>query len=393
MEDWATDFDHTSKVWAADPFSIWDRLRKECPIAHTDRFGGAWLLTRHEDIAALAYDCERFTSRGVVVADVKPPMALAPKGITPPITSDPPFHDIARRVLLPAFSPQAVRAMEADTRRHCEELVDGMRGRDLVDAADEYAKHIPVRVVARMLGFPDEDADLVRHFVDNVLENVTLPYGVRMANLSEVFDYVYQHVNAHLQQPQDDLTSRLLAARADGAPLALQDICGTMVLLLLAGIDTTWSAIGASLWHLGTHPADRDRLVAEPELLSSAVEEFLRAYAPVMMARLVREDMEWRGRHMRADDWVLVPFGAANRDPAVFADADQVIIDRKLNRHNAFGAGIHRCVGSHLARMEMKVALEVWLRAFPVFEVSGPVVWSTGQIRGPRTVPMTIGNP
>src|SRR5205814_6420800 len=160
----------------------------------------------------------------------------------------------------------------------------------------------------------------------------------------------------------------------------------------LAGIDTTWSAIGASIWHLAKTPADRERLVAEPELLPVAMEELLRAYAPVTMARLVKHDMDWNGCPMKADDWVLLPFPSANRDPEAFEKADQVVIDREVNRHSAFGLGIHRCVGSHLARMELRVALEVWLERIPSFRLADPsaVTWATGQIRGPRTLPLRI---
>jgi cytochrome P450 len=124
-----------------------------------------------------------------------------------------------------------------------------------------------------------------------------------------------------------------------------------------------------------------------------AIEELLRAYAPVTMARLVKHDMQWNGCRMQADDWVLVPFPAANRDPEFFEKADEVVIDREDNRHSAFGLGIHRCVGSHLARMELRVALDVWLRAFPVFHLADPgaVVWAGGQVRGPRKLPLRIG--
>ena len=140
-------------------------------------------------------------------------------------------------------------------------------------------------------------------------------------------------------------------------------------------------------------PADRQRLVREPELLPVAMEELLRAYAPVTMARLVKQDMHWRGVDMRADDWVLLPFPAANRDPEQFERADEVVIDRTVNRHAAFGLGIHRCVGSHLARMELRVALDVWLDRIPEFSLEDPsaVRWSTGQIRGPRALPLRIG--
>jgi cytochrome P450 len=166
-----------------------------------------------------------------------------------------------------------------------------------------------------------------------------------------------------------------------------------MSLLLIAGIDTTWSSIGASLWHLAKTPEDRRRLVAEPGLLPTAMEEFLRVYAPVTMARLVKEDMHWRGVDMKAEDWILLSFPSANRDPAQFERAGEVVIDREINKHAAFGLGIHRCVGSHLARMELRVALEVWLERLPEFTLADTegVHWAPGQVRGPRTLPLRLG--
>jgi len=162
---------------------------------------------------------------------------------------------------------------------------------------------------------------------------------------------------------------------------------------MIAGIDTTWSAIGASLWHLAQHPDDRRRLAADPSLMGTAVEEFLRAYAPVTMARLVSKDFELGGTQLKEGDWLLLPFPAANRDPAFFDDAGRVVIDREVNRHAAFGLGIHRCIGSNLARMELRVALEEWMSRYPEFSLVDPskVAWSAGQVRGPRTVPVRLG--
>lgn len=393
VEDWATDFDHTDDVWAADPYPIWAELRKTCPVAHTDRYGGVWLPTRYDDVAAIAYDTDRFTSRSVVVSEFRPPMELAPQGIAPPISSDPPFHKDARRLLLPIFSPQSVDKLEPSTRAYCEELIAAMAGRDVVDAAQEYAQHIPVRVIANMLGLPEADADVFRGFVNHVLEGVALPLEQRAEGMLALFGYLQGHIEDHIANPRDDLITFLLESEMDGQKLDLFHVGRTIGLLLIAGIDTTWSGIGASLWHLAGTPADRERLVHEPHLLPLAIEEFLRAYAPVTMARLVREDMDWNGCPMKANDWVLLPFPSANRDPAAFENPDEVIIDREINRHAAFGLGIHRCAGSHLARMEMRVALEVWLDAFPVFHLADPdaVRWSGGQVRGPRALPVRIG--
>jgi cytochrome P450 len=393
VTDWATDFDHTDDAWAADPYPIWEELRETCPIAHSGRYGGVWLPTRHDDVSAVAYDTEHFTSRSVVVSKFRPPFELAPQGIAPPISSDPPFHQGARRVLLPAFAPQAIDKLEPSTRAYCEELIAGLRGHDVVDAAEGYAQHIPVRVIARMLGLPEDDADIFRGFVHHVLEGVALPMEQRAEGMMALFGYLQKQIEEHIADPRDDLISYLLDAEMDGEKLDPFHVARTIGLLLIAGIDTTWSAIGASIWHLAAHPEDRERLVAEPELLPVAMEELLRVYAPVTMARLVKEDMDWNGCPMKADEWVLLSFPSANRDADAFDDADKVIIDREINRHVAFGLGIHRCAGSHLARMELRVALEVWLDAFPTFHLADPdaVRWSGGQVRGPRTLPVRIG--
>ncbi|MFD9943096.1 cytochrome P450 [Nonomuraea sp. NPDC059023] len=390
VADWATDFSHTEGEWAADPYPIQDDLRQRCPIAHTERFGGGWLPTRYEDVAAIAYDTESFSSRSIIMSNFRPPKEIAPVGGVPPISSDPPFHHDARKLLLPAFTKTEVGKREAATRAFCHSLIDAMEGREVVDAARDYAQHIPVRVIADMLGFPQEDGPRFREFIESALEGVNLPPDQRIANMGRLFDYLLVQIRDHLDRPREDLTTFLIDAELYGQKLSPDHVAGTMALLLIAGIDTTWSAIGASLWHLAKTPADRERLVAEPELLPTAMEEFLRAYAPVTMARLVKEDLSWNGVEMKAEDWILLSFPAANRDPAYFERADEVVIDREVNRHVAFGLGIHRCVGSHLARMELRVALEVWLERVPSFTLSDPdaVTWATGQVRGPRTLPI-----
>jgi cytochrome P450 len=392
VADWATDFSHLEPEWAADPYRIQDDLRQRCPIAHTGRFGGAWLPTRYEDVAAIAYDTDHFSSRSIILSNFRPPREIAPIGGSPPISSDPPFHHDARRLLLPAFTKSEIAKQEPATRRFCHSLIDAFGDRDVVDAASEYAQHIPMRVIADMLGFPPEDGPQFREFVEDLLEGINLPRDERIERVSRLFDYLLAQVHEHLDHPREDLTSYLVNAELYGRKLEPGHVVGAMALLLIAGIDTSWSAIGASLWHLAKTPADRRRLVAEAALLPTAIEEFLRAYAPVTMARLVKEDMHWHGVDMAAEDWILLSFPAANRDPAQFDRAGEVIIDREVNRHAAFGLGIHRCLGSHLARMELRVALEVWLERVPEFTLAHPaaVTWATGQIRGPRALPLRI---
>jgi len=392
VSDWATDFSHLDPEWSADPYPIQDDLRERCPIAHTGRFGGAWLPTRYEDVAAIAYDTERFSSRSIILSNFRPPRELAPIGGSPPISSDPPFHHDARKLLLPAFTKAQIAKQEPATRAFCHSLIDTFEGQDVVDAAGDYAQHIPMRVIADMLGFPPEDGPRFRVFVEDLLEGINLPPEERIERVSRLFEYLLVQVHDHIDNPREDLTTYLLNVELYGQKLVPDHVVGTMALLLIAGIDTTWSAIGASLWHLAKNPVDRGRLVTEPRLMPTAIEEFLRAYAPVTMARLVKEDMHWHGVDMKADDWVLLSFPAANRDPAQFDRAGEVIIDREVNRHAAFGLGIHRCVGSHLARMELRVALEAWLARIPEFTLADPaaVTWAAGQIRGPRALPLRI---
>jgi cytochrome P450 len=397
VTDWATDLDHADPAYNPNAPAIWAQLREQgCPVAHSDRYGGMWAPITHELVKEVAYDTDHFTSQGVVVSNGRPEIP-APIGPAPPITSDPPFHQIARRLLLPPFSPKRIDAWEDDVRTLCRELLDRMGdvtpGETVVDAATQYAQHIPVNVIARMLGFPTEDEALFRTFVHHVLETVNEPVEVRQPYFQQLDEYIDAQVADHVANPRDDLTSYLLGVEIDGNKLSQEHVRGSIVLLLIAGIDTTWSAIGSSLWHLSTHGDDLDRLAkerADGDLMLFAVEEFLRAYAPVTMARLVAQDHDFHGCPMKANEWVLLPFPAANRDPDFFDDADTFVIDRAENRHAAFGLGIHRCLGSNLARLELRVAVEEFVARFPRFELAGDVTWSVGQIRGPRVLPVRI---
>ena len=394
-QNWQTDWDHADPAYNQQAHQIWDELRQTCPVAHTDRYGGAWLPVRHEDISAIARDTDHFSSEGAVLAN-KPPreewISTAPIGGAPPITSDPPFHADARRLLLPAFSPQVIAEWEPEIRRLCNELIDNLEGLDVVDAAVQYAQNIPVYVIARMLGLPLEDSDYFRDTVHLVLEEIGAEFGDRRAGFEKLDAYLAVHVRDHIENPKDDLIGFLLNAKIYDQPLSPEHVVGTIILLMVAGIDTTWSSIGSSIWHLAHHPSDLARMVAEPELLPTAIEELLRAYAPVTMARIVSQDAEIGGCPVKQGDSVLLPFPAANRDPDVFENADTVIIDREVNRHVAFGLGIHRCLGSNLARLEPRVAVEVFINRFPKFELADPgaVTWSLGQVRGPRKLPVRI---
>jgi len=396
VQDWTTDFDILDPDYVADPSAVWVDLRERCPIAHTERYGPTWLPTRYDDLAAIAHDVDRFSSRDIAV--ITPGRELNPEAtimlIAPPITSDPPVHTWARRMLLPRFGPSRIEELTPITHALADELIDAFVDVGHVDAAQSYAQHIPVRVIARMLGVPLEDEDIFTGWAVTILQQGFHDIQASTDAVLEVISYFKDKLDERERVPEgdrpDDLITMLVEARHDGDPLDDPHRIGSCFLLLLAGIDTTWSSIGSGLYHLASHPEDQARLRAEPELMTSAIEEILRFYSPVTMARYVAEDTEFNGCPMRKGDKILMAFPAGNRDPEHFDRPDEFVIDRQRNRHFAFGSGIHRCLGSNLARMELRVAIERFLDRIPTFELADPaaVTWSGGQVRGPRSVPV-----
>jgi cytochrome P450 len=388
VSDWTSDFDHLNPEWTQNPYPIWEELRKKCPVAHTERFDGVFFPTRYEDIRTVAYDTEHFSSRRIIIREGRPPVPPSP-----PITSDPPEHSAQKAMLLPAFALKAIERYAPQTRAICRALIDRLRDKTHCDGAVDYAQEVPVRVIASMLGVSERDGERFRRWDHEFLESgVTDLVAFRRAT-DEVEEYFLIEIAKRRIAPGDDLITYILNARIDGQPLSDDAAVGTLRLLLLAGIDTTWSMIGSCLWHLATHPDDRKRLVAEPGLIPTAIEEFLRAYAPATLAREVVKETQIGGCPFKEGEMTLLSFPAANRDPAVFPEPDRVILDRTPNPHVAFGIGIHRCLGSNLARMELTIALEEWLGRFPEFALApgAAVTWSQGQVRGPRRLPFVLG--
>ena len=391
--DWSNDYDLFDDAYVRDPFGVWAGLRG-CPVVTSERWGGSHLVIGYDAVVEAAANTSALTSTlGTSAAptldDYHDPNR--PRSI---INSDPPDHAPVRRVMLPSFSPAAVAVYEPITRALCESLIDKLATRTQVDAAVEYSQQIPVRVIGRILGVPDSRTDLFIGWVRDILEHGAREPERRVAAFMELNAYFVGEIADRRATPQDDLITRLTQAHTDnGEPVADRDILGNLALLLLAGIDTTWSAIGSSLWHLAQHPEDCARLRSEPALWPTAVEELLRAYAPVMMGRIATDSTAVAGCPVPVARRVLLSFPAANRDPSAFERPNDVVLDREHNRHVAFGSGIHRCAGSNLARMELRVALQAWLERVPSFSLADPaaVTWAGGQVRGPRSIPVVLG--
>ena len=280
VTDWVHDWDWLDDQWGANAIDIWNEVRAVCPVATTERYGRAFMPVTYEAVAQVAHDTEHFSSIFVSVA--RPDVIRRP---APPITSDPPDHHGHRRLLLPAFGPKVVAEMEPDMRDYCRGLIAAIGDRDTADAAAEYSQHLPVHVIAQMIGVPESDADLFRDWVYRNFQLAPRDNAVRAAVTTEMNEYFQTLLDARRDDPRNDLVT--LVGQYD-VPEDLQR--GYLLLLILAGIDTTWSAIGSGLWHLGTHPGDRDALVGladDDDRWSTATEEVLRYYAPVTMGRAV----------------------------------------------------------------------------------------------------------
>ena len=399
VDDWSTDYEIFDPQYATDPVPIWKDLRDRCPIAHSDRHERSELPTKYADVQAIAKMPEHFSSRDPLVVPL-------PEGVrndknfekyganAPPISSDGAEHAWTRRLLLPHFSPPAVEKHRAYTEDVCHRLIDGFIDSGHVDGATGYAQQIPPRIIAHLLGVDEDRVDDFTYWVRAVLELGLQEPALRVKYRDVIRNFFRETVADRRANPGgDDIISALLTATdPDGNPVDPEIVVGMANLQLLAGIDTTWSSIGSALFHLGTNPQDLERLRAEPELWPGAIEEFLRFYSPVTMARVVDSPVTYGGIDFVPGDKVLMNFPGANHDPDVFEDPDTFIIDRAENRHVAFGAGIHRCAGSNLARLEMDVALRTFADRIGDFSVQTPseVSWASGHVRGPRILPITF---
>ncbi len=360
VEDWAEDFELFDPAYVNDPAPIWNELRESgCPFARTERRQVSYLPVTFDGVRSIAKDSETWSSYSVAVVpelvdetDRDPEHRPDnPDRIRSIIDSDPPYHTPERQLMLPFFAPRSVEKYREHTQELCRQLIRGFIEDGRVDVAERYARQIPPRIIAMILGIDPDMADTFTEWVQGFLEIGQVDAEARKYYDEKITEFFIGEISDRLENPGDDLISILLTSEVNGEPVPINVIQGNVFLMLVAGIDTTWSSIGSALWHLASRPEDRQRLVDEPELIPTAIEEFLRAYAPVTMARVATKDTTLGGREVKAGERVVLSFPAANRDPEIFDNPDEVIIDRQRNRHVAFGSGIHRCAGSNLARM------------------------------------------
>ena len=400
VKDWATDYDIFDEEYVKDPSPVWKELRGRCPIAHTTRWGGSWLPTKYADLQKMVRMVPALSSQSPNVVPPDPELReeliaeLKEYGSdSPPITSDPPEQIPYRRLILPFFNPKSVDKYREETEQLCNNLIDKFIDTGSADAAIDYAQQIPPRVIAAMLGIDTNRSDEFTEWTRGILELGQTQPELRRKYRRVIRDFFTELVIERRKNPgQDDMITKLIGSEIDGEPLSDYTIVGMCNLLLVAGIDTTWSSIGAALWHFAGQTEDRHQLTGNLDLMPTAIEEMLRFYSPVTMARKVTEPVTIGDATFAPGDKILLNFPAANRDPEVFENPEDVVLSRERNRHIAFGVGIHRCAGSNLARMEMEVSLRTWFRRIPEFEISAPeaVKWAGGQVRGPRSIPVSF---
>jgi cytochrome P450 len=330
---------------------------------------GLWYLLGHDDVYAVLRDTGLFSSRGFTHPDFESEYMMIPSEY------DPPEHTKYRTVLNPFFAPAKMAEREAAIREVCRDMIDQIADRGTsCDLLDEFALRYPTSVFLGMLGVPVNNLDTFIEWTHRSLHtsHAEDPDGrIRDAADRAIHDFLWEVALERQQEPRDDIVSQLQTCRIeDGRPLNKKELLGILYLLFLAGLDTVSSMLGWSFTHLAQHPEDRKRICAEPSLIPGAVEELLRYYSIVIMSRKVTEDTNAYGCPMRAGDRVIVPLATADRDPNAFPDADKFVLDRYPNRHLAFGVGPHRCLGSHLARLELRIALEEWHRRIADYELA-----------------------
>ena len=366
-------FDLNEVAPATQHWQTLDALREEHPFvwnSYGENGAGYWIMTRYADVLAAFQDPHTFGNESIVPTDPEPAYRFLPSFI------DPPQHVKYRKVLNRWFAPKAVAGFAPEITRVARELVAEVAAQGSTDYIHGFAEWFPVKVFLHSVGLPYDDE---AHFVECVrLMSGAItgnPEHVQqmMAGWGGISDYWKDMLARRRAEPADpevDLVSHLMRSTIDGVPLPDDEILDLMVTLTLGSLDTLASQLGWCMYHLATHEEDRRRLVADPTMVPTAVEEFLRAYPIIGMARKVTKDVDFRGCPMQKGDMVLLSIPAATRDPRQFPEPDRVDITRSPNRHVTFGASEHRCLGSHLARAEMRTAITAWHELIPEYRIA-----------------------
>jgi cholest-4-en-3-one 26-monooxygenase len=362
------------------PHETFRLLRAEAPVFWYKRpeSSGFWVVSTYRDIERVSLDQKTFSSAmgGSLLRDM-PPEDLA-QVREQLINMDPPRHTKYRRLVSAGFTPKMLRAIEPRIRATTTAIVDRVAPKGRCDFVTEVAAELPLQVIVELMGIPSADRHLIFDWSNRMIgfddPEYQQSYEDGKVAAAEMFLYANQLALERKAQPRDDLVSVLMTAEVDGEKLSELEFDMFFVLLAVAGNETTRNLISGGMLTLIEHPAERDRLLADPTLLPSAVEEMLRWVSPVMhFRRTATRDVELHGQRIRAGEKVTMWYGSANRDETIFPHADRFDVGRSPNDHLAFGFGPHFCLGAHLARLEIRLMFEELLRRIPDVRLAGPV--------------------
>lgn len=392
------EFDPKVSPFAADPYPFYTRLLEESPV-HFVQSVGMWWITRH-DYAVMACTDGRFgrEAPGGAPPPPAPPPQFARLADLPPhmLERDPPDHTRLRSLVSLAFTPRMVERLRPHIVEIASQLLDRVEARGHMDLMADFAFPLPAIVIAEMLGVPTGDRDRFKEWSNRIVRSVdaTQPLEVRALGQEAMLaltDYFADLMAERRARPRQDMLSELIAPEEQGDKLSAGEVLSTCNLLLIAGHETTTNLIGSGMLTLLRHREQMELLRTRPELLTSAIEELLRFESPVQrMGRNIKQDVEVGGKLLKKGERVAVVFGAANRDPAVFAEPNRLDLARKPNPHLGFGRGIHYCLGAPLARLEAQIAFPALLRRFPHLDLAdpGPVWGPNTLIRGLKSLPV-----
>lgn len=390
------DFDIHSPDIVDTVYDVYAEMRAKCPVAHSPRYGGHWIATKYADVHEVLRNPSVFSSESVNV-----PGTIGQDGPMIPLEVDPPDHGEYRRLINPLFSPKRMADLEPRIRAIAVELIEEMRKHDKVDFVQAFARALPGRVFLALMGWNPDHAPQLNHWADTIVlgepgaseERAT---EVRTAAAMEVYTYFAEMMDERADSTDtDDITQIFINGTFEDRPLTQFETLNILFLFLIGGLHTVQGQLAHTVIYLAEHPEVRRQLADDLSLVPTAVEEMLRWESAVCPARVVKEDYVLNGVQLRAGDKILIPFAAANHDADQYEDPDVVDLTRDPNPHLAFGAGNHRCVGSHLARLELRIAFEELHRRMPDYRLDpdDPPVRHLSQVKGVVKLPLIIGEP
>jgi cytochrome P450 len=366
---------------AGSHWATLDELQRELPWFWTTYRHGHWVLTDPVAVREAFQTPEIFSSVSEVAAEPNPDYVWIPSNL------DPPEHVKYRQILNARFAPEAIDRLTPDAEEIGRSLIEGFRTQGRCDFMADFASLYPTAVFLRSLGLDVVDTKQVVSWVRAIFDNLRdpelhAPLKSAMQDVRSWFGGLIADRTADPRDPTVDFVSHLLAATLDGVPLSDDDLLNICVVLLMAGVETTTGQLGYMLQFLAEHPDQRRRIIEHPEIIPNAVEEFLRFHSIVLPGRKLTRDVEFHGCPMRQGDMVMLTIPSANRSPQAFADPLHLDFDRTPNRHVAFGAGPHRCLGIHLARRELAIVLRIWHEAIPDYRIESaePLMERGGQL-------------